>query len=146
MEDEKYKLYNEIYKAIKKCYSDQSSDAWTKKAVNLWNKTKEGSCGDLNKLKSDVGVITKNINSEHCRKKAGLFKYFTSVGKVTASKKQPVGLNTAAGKNDDIIAKSISEVLHLPQSPSKSILSKSASEDTQMHFFFWRFTFFNYIH
>ena len=54
------------------------------------------------------------------------------MGKVTASNKQPVELNTAAGKNDDIIAKSISEVLHPPQSPSKSILSKSASEDTPL--------------
>ena len=132
MEDEKCKLYNEIYKPIKNCYSDQSSDAWTKKAVNLWNKVKENSCGDLNKLKAEVGVITKKINSKHCRKKAGLFKYFTSVGKVIASNKQPVELNAVAGKNDDIIATSISEVLPPPQSPSKSILSKSAFEDTPL--------------
>ena len=130
MGDEKCKLYNEIYKAIKKCYLNQSSDAWTKKAVNLWNKAKEDSCSDFNKLKAEVGVITKNINSKHCRKKAGLFKYF--VGKVAASNKQPAELNAAVDKNDDIIATSVSEVLHLPQSSSKSILSKSASEDTPL--------------
>ena len=130
MGDEKCKLYSETYKAIKKCYLNQSSDAWTKKAVNLWNKAKEDSCSDFNKLKAEVGVITKNINSEHCRKKAGLFKYF--VGKVAASNKQPAELNAAADKNDDIIATSVSEVLHLPQSSSKSIFSKSASEDTPL--------------
>ena len=54
MEDEKCKLYNEIFKALKRCYSDQSSDAWTKKMVNLWNKAKEDSCSDLNKLKAEV--------------------------------------------------------------------------------------------
>ena len=129
MEDEKCKLYNEIYKAIKKCYSDQSSDAWTRKAVDLWNKAKEDLCGDFNKLKAEVGVITKKINSEHCRKKASLFKYFASVGKVTTSNKQPIELNASTGKSDDIIATSISEVLLPPQSPSKSILSKNASED-----------------
>ena len=117
---------------IKKCYLDQSSDAWTKKAVNLWNKVKEDSCGDLNKLKAEVGVTTKKINSEHCRKKVCLFKYFASVAKVTASNKQPVELNAPTDKNDDIIATSISEVLPPPQSSSKSILSKSASEDTPL--------------
>ena len=132
MEDEKCELYNKIYKAIKKCYSDQPSDAWTKKVVNLWNKAKEDSCGNLKKLKAEVGVITKKINSKHCRKKAGLFKYFASVGKVTASNKQPVELNALADKNDDIIATSISEVLPPLQSPSKNILSKSASEYTPL--------------
>ena len=111
-----------------KCYSDQSSDPWTKKAVSLWNKAKEDSSSDLHKLKAEVGVITKKINSEHCQKKAGLFKYFTSLGKVTASNKQPVELNVSAGKNDDIIARSISEVLPLPQSSSKIIFPKSVSE------------------
>ena len=132
MEDEKCKLYNEIYKAIKKCYSDQSSDAWTKKSVNLWNKVKEDSCRDLNKLKADVGIITKKINSEHCRTKAGLFKYFASVGKMTDSNKQPIELNAPVGKNDDIIATSISEVLPPLQSQSKSILFKSAPEDSPL--------------
>ena len=117
---------------IKKCYSNQSSDAWTKKAVNLWNKAKEDSCGDLNKLKAEVGVTTKKINSEHCQKKVCLFKYFASVGKVTASNKQPIKLNGPTDKNDDIIATSISEILPPPQSSSKSILSKSASEDTPL--------------
>ena len=51
---------------------------------------------------------------------------------MTASNKQPVELNAPAGKNDDIIATSISEVLSPPQSPPKSILSKSASEDTPL--------------
>ena len=51
---------------------------------------------------------------------------------MTASNKQSVELNTMAGKDDDIIATSISEVLPLPQSPSKSILSKSAFEDTPL--------------
>ena len=97
--------YTTIYKAIRKCYSDQSSDAWTKKAVNLWNKGKEDSCGDLNELKAEVGVITKKIYSEHCW------------NKVTASNKKSVELNTLAGKDDYIIATSISEVLPLPQSP-----------------------------
>ena len=52
------------------------------------------------------------------------------MGKVTASNKQPVELNAPVGKNDDIIATSISEALPPQQSSSKSILSKSASEDT----------------
>ena len=55
MEDEKCKSYYEIYKAITKCYSDRSSNACTNKAANLWNKAKEDSCGDLNKLKAEVG-------------------------------------------------------------------------------------------
>ena len=53
------------------------------------------------------------------------------MSKVTASNKQPVELNAMVGKNDNIAA-SISEVLLLPQSLSKSILSKSASEDTPL--------------
>ena len=54
------------------------------------------------------------------------------MGKVTASNKQPVELNAPADKNDDIIATSISEVLPPPQSPSKNILSKRASEYTPL--------------
>ena len=54
------------------------------------------------------------------------------MGKVTASNKQPVQLNASMGKNDDIIATSLSQVLPLPQSPSQSILFKSAYEDTPL--------------
>ena len=112
---------------IKKCYSDQSSDAWTKKAVSLWNKAKEDSYDNLNNLKAEVGVITKKISSEQCPKKAGLFQYFAPVDKVTAFNKQPVELNTTVGKNDDILATSISEVLAPPKSGLRTRIMKICS-------------------
>ena len=74
--DDKSKLYNQLYKAVKDCYSDKNSQAWLKKTMDLWTEAKPET-SDIVELKTRVSVMIKNLKSESsCRKKAVFLKFF----------------------------------------------------------------------
>ena len=76
--DEKSKLYNQLYKAVKECNTDRSSEAWLQKAMELWAHAKKEAKSDTTELKIQVGVMINKLNSEKFRKRACLLKYFAN--------------------------------------------------------------------
>ena len=74
--DEKSKLYNQLYKAVKECNTDRNSEVWLQKTMEIWRKEKQEAKGNMTKLKTEIGVIIDNLNSDKFRKRACLLKYF----------------------------------------------------------------------
>ena len=76
--DDKSKLYNQLYKAVKDCYSDKNSQAWLKKTMDLLIEAKTET-NDIVELKTRVSVMIKNLKSElSCRKKAVFLSFLES--------------------------------------------------------------------
>ena len=77
--NEKSKLYNQLCKVVKDCYSDKNSQSWLKKTLELWKTTKTGTNYNIADIKRRASVMIKNLNSESFKKKGSLLRFYAKV-------------------------------------------------------------------
>ena len=51
-----------------KCNTNRNSEVWLQKTMEIWRKAKQEAKGNMTKLKTEIGVITDNLNSDKFRK------------------------------------------------------------------------------